>query len=361
MKGIHKRRVIIISIIALFLIVFCGFVNRNNIIAMDKNSMEMQKYIDKDTVVSNVEYKYIHGELFYNMIERQFYKYTGNTFSPIPQQEKEVHIIYDGIEGNMYYTYCDYENERYVEQVFKDREGDTELFPIEIQNNKAYIYVCKNPTHAGMANRYPLEFDLDTGEYKDFLESVEINGVKLRDYQYLNQWRINDNYIYVTVSLKSVDCCDLNKESEIYRIDLKDFSVQKVNENAFSVVDMNMTNGKFDIIKMGEGLFLRNLENGSDTKMNIPDTEEIEKICINDEENKLLMLDEKIYLLDLDSNNTSVFNAADEMISGIDFVNKDIVISNYDCNSQSMQIKYYMKSNTNEKRIQEGRYNGKVL
>ena len=75
----------------------------------------------------------------------------------------------------------------------------------------------------------------------------------------------------------------------------------------------------------------------------------------------MLILDEKIYLLDLDSNNTSVFNAADEMISGIDFVNKDIVISNYDGNSQSMQIKYYMKSNTNEKRIQEGRYNGKVL
>ncbi len=36
------------------------------------------------------------------MIERQFYKYADNTFFTIPQQEKEVHIIYDGIEGNLY-------------------------------------------------------------------------------------------------------------------------------------------------------------------------------------------------------------------------------------------------------------------
>ncbi|MDE6233799.1 MAG: hypothetical protein K2M60_10710 [Lachnospiraceae bacterium] len=57
----------------------------------------------------------------------------------------------------------------------------------------------------------------------------------------------------------------------------------------------------------------------------------------------MLILDEKIYLMDLDSNNTSVFNAADEMINGIDFVNKDIVISNYDGNSQSVQIKYYVE------------------
>lgn len=215
---------------------------------------------------------YVGDNIFFDYSDNAFCAYGNGNYEKIQTEYKELELTYGEVRNTVRYYYCQYDGKWWFYQVFGDEEDERSMIIRHEKNNssKAYLYVySNNVNHEGSLKNYPLSFDLETGEYTDYLSGVKIGDTYIKDYFYLDNWVINENYVYVSAGQNETGRVDVREEE----IDIRNYVLNLMNGSAeeitsdrqFGVKVYNQKDAKeeYEIIVKDGLLYLQNEKGGN--------------------------------------------------------------------------------------------------
>lgn len=215
---------------------------------------------------------YVGDNIFFDYDNNTFCAYENGNYENIQTEYKELELTYGDVRNTVRYYYCRYDGKWQFYQVFGGEEDERSMIIRHENTNssKAYLYVySNNVNHEGSLKNYPLSFDLETGEYTDYLSGVKIGGTYIKDYFYLDNWVINENYVYVSAGQNETGRTDVREEE----IDVRNYVLNLMNGSTEEItsdrqLDIKVYNQKdakeeYEIIVKNGLLYLKDEKGGN--------------------------------------------------------------------------------------------------
>ena len=172
------------------------------------------QYLKSTNYISSI------GSLFYYYSDesglKEYYAAENSRFIPIESKEANEKVTLLEITGSIYYNLIEYngnllldENER--NRFMLDDENDA-IFTLEVSsNNEVWLKLHKNPQSDKWV--YPAKYNLETGEVSDILQEISVDGIELKEYPVLRNWKnIGDGKLIVSLG-------QTMENAEVYLID----------------------------------------------------------------------------------------------------------------------------------------------
>lgn len=265
------------------------------------------------------KYRYISENIFFCYDNQSFYAYENGNYESINTIYKEINLSYDGLNNTIRYYYCSYGDRWWFYQQFGDEFDERNMIMKSNTGNSSMIYLylhLDKGTHEGPLKEYPLSFNMETGEYIDFLKTIRLDDVFIKDYDYLQDWTVNGNCVYVKAGRNETGQNTVREED----LHLKDYVINLMNGSSEAVAPVrsfntNVYNQKdaeeeYKIIVQNGLLFLKN---AGTLFQRVPGNDYV--VCLNkDGRDKMntfravAIFDGKVAILDLEQNTMKVYD-----------------------------------------------------
>lgn len=179
------------------------------------------------------KYHYISENILFCYDNQSFYAYEDGKFESINTTYKENNILYDGLNNTIRYYYCIYGGRWWFYQKFGDETDERNMImKNNTGSNTIYLFMYSDKvTHEGPLKEYPLSFNMETGEYMDFLKSIKLDDIFIKEYDYLRDWTVNGNLVYVKAGRNETGQEAVREED----LKLKDYVINQMNGSSEAV------------------------------------------------------------------------------------------------------------------------------